>query len=941
MSYKPIPVAPMLKGLAAETDVYTQPKGTFPRGSNFLLNKRGALDVCDGTQLVHAFNGQVQSGRGKVMATFLFSPTGVSNYYMALIKALDIPLGAPQNLTASGSTASGSLPAGTYYYKVTALDGAGGETTASNEVSVTIGATGKVTLTWNFVPNAQSYNIYRGSFSGGESLLIDASIPTPQVSFGNLTVSFIDTGFPTGGSVTFTLVSAVVTSIIGHNIAGRATFTVDSTTGLVAGMSFTLSGSSNADFNGRNYSIKGVTSETQFTATYNGGVPGLFETTSGGSFSVPIAPPSTDTTQQVALYQMPVISGSPAYLPVSYDNSDVVALFPADLQVNPGGGGGGGSGGGGGTGGGGNTGGGGTISGGIAGNVSFVPQMVQFTNRLIIALGNGFTPQIFSDNTGTPTNPAKGGAISTVSVDAYGVVTVTVPTGHGLSTSPTQVGGNVLIAGVANPLYDGAFPTIAISSSTVYKVRNLAAIGQAASSGGTSTTTSLPIISTFVPGFPTWTTAVAYSTGSIAAPTVSNNHYYKAIQGGVSGASEPTWPTGTGQQVADGSIIWEEAGLTNTAAPPPPGCAHVNVYAGSLWMWNTDTMNTSTGIDGPCSLRMSDVNNPNSWNPINQAFLDKDDGTEGMGLASFTITAQGIPPEGSLIPMKNYSAYQIVGVFGSTNLTIQRIKSDMGCLAPRTLQFVPGFGITRFSHLGFAVFDGVEDRIISEDIRPYLFPTNDYSEQDIIVLDSNWQSVMWGFQTANPPMYCTAAPIGSSGGLLTRIFCYDLVLKAWTAPIDLPFAISTAAQFRTTTANPVSILGGYSDGLLSRWQAGDQMWDTGATGARTPSNVAWSVKLPEAADQVADTKLNCRRLAIRGISTMAVGTITVTRWVDGVAKSPRTYSIPVSGDWEVFASFMHDGLRFSATISGSGQLELDRFSYHITEKQVGAAKVIA
>ena len=526
-------------------------------------------------------------------------------------------------------------------------------------------------------------------------------------------------------------------------------------------------------------------------------------------------------------------------------------------------------------------------------------------------------------------------------MDAYGVVTVTVPTGHGLSTSPTQVGGNVLIAGVTDNAYDGAFPTIAITSSTVYKVRNLAAIGQASSSGGTSATTALPIISTFVPGFPTWVTAVAYSTNSIVTPTVSNGHYYKAVQGGVSGGTQPTWPTGTGQQMADGSIIWQEAGLTNTAAPPPPGCAHLAVYAGSLWMFNTSPSNTSTGIDGPCSLRMSDVNNPNSWNPINQAFLDKDDGTEGMGLASFTITAQGIPPEGSLIPMKNYASYQIVGVFGSVNLTIQRIKSDMGCLAPRTLQFVPGYGITRFSHLGFAVFDGVEDRVVSEDIRPYLFPTNDYNESDIIVLDSNWETVMWGFQTANPPMYCVAAPIGSSGGLLTRLFCYDLVLKAWTAPVDLPFAISTAAQFRTTSANPVTILGGFSDGLLSRWEAGDQMWDEGATGARTPSQVSWSVKLPEAAAQSADTKLNCRRVTIRGISTSAVGTITVTPYVNGVAKPSQTYLIPASGDWEVFASFMYDGLRFSAVISGAGQLELDRFSYHITEKQVGAAKVIA
>jgi hypothetical protein len=119
------------------------------------------------------------------------------------------------------------------------------------------------------------------------------------------------------------------------------------------------------------------------------------------------------------------------------------------------------------------------------------------------------------------------------------------------------------------------------------------------------------------------------------------------------------------------------------------------------------------------------------------------------------------------------------------------------------------------------------------------------------------------------------------------------------------------------------------------------LWDVGGTGARIPSQVAWSVKLPEAVAQSADTKLNCRRVTIRGISTSAASPLTVTPVVNGVQKPSKTYPIPVTGDWEVFASFMYDGLRFSAILSGSGQLELDRFSFHISEKPIGAAKVIA
>jgi hypothetical protein len=565
-------------------------------------------------------------------------------------------------------------------------------------------------------------------------------------------------------------------------------------------------------------------------------------------------------------------------------------------------------------------------------------QMVEFTNRVAIALGNGFPPQLYSDSA-TPTNPATVAVITSITVDAFGVVTVITATPSGITAQ--NVGGNVLIAGVANPIYNMAGPTIGFVSATSFKIYNPAAIGQAPSAGGTSTTTAIPLTNSFVPAFPVWSATTQYNINSVTVPTVSNGHYYTAVQGGVSGAVQPTFPSGTGQQVGDGSILWREAGLVNAAAPAPPGAASLTVYAGSLWVLNTSPTNTASGIDGPCSLRMSDVNNPFSWNPINQAFLDKDDGTEGTALGSFTITAQGIPPEGSLAVFKNYSAFQIVGVFGSPTLTIQRIKTDMGCTAPRSLQFVPGFGLVRFTHLGFGVFDGVEDRIISEDIRPFLFATADFSENDITVLDSNFQAGIWGFQTANPPMYCAASPIGNSAGMLTRIFCYDLVLKAWAAPVDLPFPISTAAQFRSVTANPVSILGGFSDGLLSRWQAGDQMWDVGAIGVRVPSAVSFSVKIPDAISQVDDQKLNCRRLAIRGIATSSSGSLTVTPFVNGTAKPAKTYQIPLSGDFEVFASFMLDGLRFSAIISGSGQLELNRFSFHVTEKAVGAAQRVS
>src|SRR6516162_4179757 len=124
MALESIPTFPCIKGVVASNQPLAEVKGSVTRGSNLLMTARGGLDVCDGSQVLHDYNGLIQGNFGKVMAKFLFQPTGVPNYYLALIK-YPFTLGAPQNLSASAST-GGILAPGTFYYKVTALDGLGG-----------------------------------------------------------------------------------------------------------------------------------------------------------------------------------------------------------------------------------------------------------------------------------------------------------------------------------------------------------------------------------------------------------------------------------------------------------------------------------------------------------------------------------------------------------------------------------------------------------------------------------------------------------------------------------------------------------------------------------------------------------------------------------------------------------------------------------------------
>jgi len=918
MPLKSIPFTSFLKGLNSSTTRTNQPQGTVPRLNNMVLTRRGGLVTCDGSQIVNAFNDIPIANRGRAMCEVLFSPTSVLPYYMRIMKALDIPLGPPLNLTLT-TAGGGSLAAGNYFYKVTAIDNVGGETIASNEANIATGANGSNTLTWNIVPNAQGYNIYRGTASGGETLLSGAGLPVPQVGVGNLTASFIDTGASTSGAMN--IVDAIH-GVASPNVIWLMPNPINVNIGtqiLVAGTGIVLPPTGTLD---GLHIVTAVYSPTSFATANLLGVNSYGSIV--GTVTVVSPPPAVDTTQQTGLYKMPSSIGG-----IAYNNSNLVALFPADVRPAPGVGGGGGGGGGTGSG----TGGAGgpqnsTPSGGVPGNVSLIPQMVQFNNQIAIALGNTLPPQVYRDATGTVTNPANISGITAISVDANGVVTITAA--HNLVAS--QTGGSIIVSGVPLGPYNGTFVTISVSPGTI-KVYNHLAIGQAASAGGFVTITTTPIISTFTTAYPTWATGITYLVGDIVTPTVSNGHYYKCIQGGISGATQPTFPTVTGQQVTDATVIWQEAGLTNTTAPPPPGCGHFTVYSGSLWAWNTWYTNTTNGLDGPTALRMCDSGNINSWNPVNQAFIDKDDGSEGMGLGAFTITGFGIPPEGSLIAFKNYSGYQIVGVFGSSNFLIQRIKSDLGCTAPRTIQFLTGYGLIRFSHLGFTLFDGINDKVMSEDIKDFIFPTNDTDTLDITSIDFNWVSISWASQTVYPPMYVCAVPVGNSNGKLTEIVCFDLVLKCWAGIVTPPFAISTLYQARSTTTTAVTLMGTFDDGCLHRCFAGDSTWDN-SIDTPGPSPVNWSVETPEVINKEApESRFYCKQLSIRGKfynPTSQLGDIGIVIQDEiSYDDNPNVYPIGSTGLFVAILAINQSGISIHCDIEGSGPVEIDSFDYGI------------
>jgi len=59
----------------------------------------------------------------------------------------------------------------------------------------------------------------------------------------------------------------------------------------------------------------------------------------------------------------------------------------------------------------------------------------------------------------------------------------------------------------------------------------------------------------------TWAAATAYALGDVVRPVSGNGHLFRCIVAGTSHATtEPTWPTVSGQTIADNTVTWAEAG---------------------------------------------------------------------------------------------------------------------------------------------------------------------------------------------------------------------------------------------------------------------------------------------------------------------------------------------------------------------------------------------
>ncbi len=371
---------------------------------------------------------------------------------------------------------------------------------------------------------------------------------------------------------------------------------------------------------------------------------------------------------------------------------------------------------------------------------------------------------------------------------------------------------------------------------------------------------------------------------------------------------------------------------TDPMADMIPGAKWMVVHQNAVWAWNTAAA-TST-YDGPSSIRQSDVENFHSWPVGNQLFVSKDDGQSGTGMGVFTIAETGISPDNVLVLFKDFSTYQASGAFGASAApTITQVKTDMGCIAGRTVQFIPNFGMIRLTHRGFAVFSGLNDQVISDNIRPYIF-----GRDDIVGLNYEVAHLSVATQSQNPPLYICACPSTAVSSGLDRVFIFDVTKKAWTI-CTFPYPFATCNLLLEPGVLPYTQAGLYERPGVQRIFAGDTRDDGVA--------ISWQVRFPPLPQPMRRAYM---RRALVELFSIQAGQAVTAEFVLGPARSPQrvrqTKRVTVAGqsfpgtgldhvvEDELYFDVGRTGEVLWTELTGAGSLSLRGIEWQLSQKSL-------
>jgi len=108
---------------------------------------------------------------------------------------------------------------------------------------------------------------------------------------------------------------------------------------------------------------------------------------------------------------------------------------------------------------------------------------------------------------------------------------------------------------------------------------------------------------------PTWALVTSYGLGAYIQPSASNGYRYKATVAGTSGGTEPAWPLGVGQTIADGTVTWtcESKYIVDGNCPHTPSLTR---NASKIW---------APGKSGSDVIRFCATDAPRDWTTAGDA----------------------------------------------------------------------------------------------------------------------------------------------------------------------------------------------------------------------------------------------------------------------------------------------------------------------------------
>jgi hypothetical protein len=185
-------------------------------------------------------------------------------------------------------------------------------------------------------------------------------------------------------------------------------------------------------------------------------------------------------------------------------------------------------------------------------------------------------------------------------------------------------------------------------------------------------------------------------------------------------------------------------------------------------------------------------------------------------------------------------------------------------------------------------------------------------------------------------------PLAGAGGQLTRLFCYDLVMKAW-AVLNLPWASDSLAALAVGEGSPL-VLAGKSDGTVQRLQAGDRNWDQGA---EDQSAVQWSFRTPDVFGEGQTQRIFYEQATITGYGSVAmVQSIIAALWLDGTNLGSCAIDVVPQGDsmFVVRVNIMRSGQRAHLDVSGNNGGAggvIDSVDWAVVPKSAQARRIIS